>query len=64
MYRADHPVILWLWEILREATPAQRLAFLFFVTGADAMPVGGFGELGNPPFQVSLVSVQAAQQSY
>jgi hypothetical protein len=51
-YRADHPVIRWLWELMHEATPTQRLAFLRFVSGADAMPVGGFANLGNPPCTV------------
>jgi hypothetical protein len=50
-YNANHKVIKWMWEVLREATTAERIAFLKFCTGADGMPVGGFGLLGDPPFQ-------------
>jgi hypothetical protein len=54
-YSGEHQVIKWLWEVMREATLAQRLAFLSFVTAADAMPLGGFGLLGTPPFEIRLV---------
>ena len=46
-FRADHPVILWLWELVAEWPHSRRVQLLKFVTGNAAVPVDGIGSLGR-----------------
>lgn len=49
------PLAAWLWEVLGEATEAQRFAFVRFATGACGAPAGGFAQLGSPALSVAGV---------
>lgn len=57
------PQVRWLWEAVSAMAQLQRRAFLAFVTGSSALPVGGFSALrgfngGLHPFTVTVVAVE------
>ena len=41
-YHADHPTIIWFWEVLRGFDAAQRSAMLKFVSSCSRAPLLGF----------------------
>lgn len=44
-YTLKSPVVKWFWEILHGLSPADKKAFLVFVTGTDRVPIGGLANL-------------------
>ena len=50
-YSATDHVIVWLWELLREFTEAQRCDFLRFVWSRSRMPVSSRG-FGSARFKI------------
>ena len=50
-YHPEHPVIRWLWTVIREFTPQQQAATLKFATSCSRPPLMGFAHL-VPPFCV------------
>lgn len=50
-YHAEHPVIRWLWNVLRGFTTQQQAAALKFVTSCSRPPLMGFAHL-TPAFCV------------
>ena len=46
-YRPDHPVIVWLFNVLERCGPEFRAKFLLFLTGSSQIPVGGFKVLAD-----------------
>ena len=51
-YHAGSPQIVWLWNVLRSYTDAQKTQFVRFVTSNTQLPIGGFGNL-HQKFTVS-----------
>lgn len=47
LYKADHIVIIWFWEILSELSQKELSNLLLFATGSNRVPLGGFEELSN-----------------
>jgi len=54
---ADEQVIKWLWEVLEEIEPAQRVLFLKFVSGRSRLPVNSVDL--NQRFQIMKVDRDA-----
>ena len=54
-YHARHPVIMWLWTVLREYDATRRAATLKFVTSCSRPPLLGFSYL-QPGFCVHRAS--------
>ena len=44
-YHTQHPVILWLWQVLREFDAPRRAATLKFATACSRPPLLGFAHL-------------------
>lgn len=47
-YRPDSEQVVWLFDVLRSYEQSELRAFLSFVTGTPAVPVGGFASLQHP----------------
>ena len=64
-YSTAHPVIVWLWEVLREGTPQFQSDFLEFTTGCPTPPADGFAALaaalpaGRYPLTVQQVPLRS-----
>lgn len=56
-YFAEHPVVGWFWDVLREFSSGQRAALLKFVTSCSRPPLMGFRWL-QPTFCVHKATAE------
>lgn len=45
VFTDSHPIIHWLWDVLRDFSTRDKRRFLHFLTGSDRVPVGGLGDI-------------------
>lgn len=62
-YSAEHPVIVWFWEVMHEMTPDQHIKTLQFATGSQSVPPEGFKGLAGQRGLFSIKRVKHGNRS-
>mmetsp|Transcript_12967 Transcript_12967/g.16829 ORF Transcript_12967/g.16829 Transcript_12967/m.16829 type:complete len:700 (-) Transcript_12967:357-2456(-) len=58
---AEHPVIVWFWQVLHELNDQEKSKLLQFITGSSRVPIGGFA--GFDSGSSMLISIESIDQS-